>query len=60
MKNSINNSLTIQSWLGFAGMLAVSFANFFLALRYFTSATISTGAMYNAGVDVLGAFVFDN
>ncbi len=57
MKNSINNSLTIQSWLGFAGMLAVSFANFFLALRYFTSATISTGAMYNAGVDVLGAFV---
>ncbi len=38
-------------------MLAVSFGNFFLALRYFTSPTISQGAMYNAGVDVLGSFV---
>jgi len=38
-------------------MLAVSFGNFFLALRYFTSPTIAPGAMYNAGVDVLGSFV---
>lgn len=38
-------------------MLAVSFGNFFLALRYFASPTIAPGALFNAGVDVLGSFV---
>ena len=57
MENKINSINTIRSRLGFLGLLAVSFANFFIALSYFSSTTVSSGAMFNAGVDVLGAFV---
>lgn len=53
----IDNRKTTLSRLGFGAMLAVGFVNFFLALRFFVSPSVSSGAMFNCGVDVLGAFV---
>ena len=57
MKNNIDNSIKIHSRLVFLSLLAVAFASFFIALRYFNTPTVSSGAMFNSGVDVLGAFV---